>query len=197
MICAGDEAGKAGSCPGDSGGPLMKFDYDSNCYKLVGVLHGSKDACDEGDNVLDEPGLYTRLEDPQIFSFLQKALTYIDNAHYNAKYGYLSEISTFHGSMTNPNPIVGTNGSTVLHVAAEHDQYYIVQDYLEKFDLNDLILIDEQGQTPLHRAAANGHWYIVDLWKQFGLDMNTIDVNGQTPLDLAEQNGHSSLYDLF
>ena len=197
LICAGDEAGSAGSCPGDSGGPLMKFDYEASCYKLVGILHGSKDACDEGDNILDEPGLYTRLEDPDIFNFLQKASGYIDNAHYNAMYGYTDEIVSFHSSMTNPNPVVARNGSTTLHIAAEHGQYYLVKEFLDKLDLEALPITDNQGQTPLHRAASKGHWYIVDLWRQFGLSMNTTDNNGNTPLDLAEQNGHSSIVNLF
>ena len=72
-ICAGDARGDVGSCKGDSGGPLIYYNSraDPPFYLLIGVLHGSSDQCE--DERTDAPGIFARVNHPEIFDFIRKA----------------------------------------------------------------------------------------------------------------------------
>ena len=65
--------GGFGSCPGDSGGPLMRFDVASDPprYVQVGVVHGAVRRC--GDRRF--PGIYARLEDPDVMAFIRREIS--------------------------------------------------------------------------------------------------------------------------
>ena len=168
----------------------MKFLYEQNRYEVIGILHGSRDDC--RDNRIDQPSLYTRLEDPEISTFLREALTYHKEASYNAQYGYKSALEKFHRSMTNRNFILDKNGTTVLHVAAKHGQKSIVENFMKNWknysiDLSQLK--DSNGQTPMHFAASNGHSgtldHLISALKSEEINVNPPGNNGVTPLHLA------------
>ena len=69
-MCAGYEVGGFGACPGDSGGPLMRYVTDTATPKYVqlGIVQGGVNVC--GDKLF--PDIYTRIEDPEVFNFIQR-----------------------------------------------------------------------------------------------------------------------------
>jgi len=70
VLCAGDDFGKQGSCHGDSGGPLLFHNWETNSWIQFALVQGAVKDC--GD--IDYPGIYIRLEDPSIFSFIHSFL---------------------------------------------------------------------------------------------------------------------------
>ena len=73
LICAGDVTSSAfGTCPGDSGAPLLTDDFDRESeevvYKVLGVLHGGVDACDNSEY----PAIYTRITTPKIYKWIKE-----------------------------------------------------------------------------------------------------------------------------
>ena len=77
------QRGEVGSCPGDSGAPLVKYmsHKEKPYYQLIGVLHGSSDRCQK-ETAVSAPGLYARVDHPEILSFIvnaKKGKIMIDN----------------------------------------------------------------------------------------------------------------------
>ncbi len=70
ILCAGSDVGGQGSCKGDSGGPLLFYDKDTDNWIQFALVQGVARDC--GD--IDYPGIYIRLEDPAIFSFIRSFL---------------------------------------------------------------------------------------------------------------------------
>lgn len=70
LLCAGDVIGTQGSCHGDSGGPLLYHDWETDSWVQFALVQGGIRDC--GDK--DFPGIYVRLEDPEIFSFIHSIL---------------------------------------------------------------------------------------------------------------------------
>ena len=58
-----------GSCKGDSGGPIVVHLTDSphERYVLIGLVVGGFGKCGDGST----PGIYVRIEDPEIYRFIQ------------------------------------------------------------------------------------------------------------------------------
>ncbi len=72
VFCVGDENGKRGPCRGDSGGPIVRFDFDGKTsvrrYVQLGVVHGAVGSC-----ASDEfPGIYGRLKDADVLRWIKK-----------------------------------------------------------------------------------------------------------------------------
>ena len=59
-----------GSCPGDSGSPAIRKNHRNEAYEQVAVVHGSVGSC-RADIF---PTVFTRLDDPNIFQFVNKHL---------------------------------------------------------------------------------------------------------------------------
>jgi len=70
ILCAGEDTGPQGSCKGDSGGPLMYLDSDIDRWIQIATVHGGIRDC--GD--VDFPGLYIRLDDPNVFNFINSVI---------------------------------------------------------------------------------------------------------------------------
>jgi secreted trypsin-like serine protease len=70
VLCAGTDVGTQGSCKGDSGGPLLSNDWETKKWIQFAIVQGAVRDC--GDS--EYPGIYTRLEDPAIFSFISSVL---------------------------------------------------------------------------------------------------------------------------
>jgi secreted trypsin-like serine protease len=71
ILCAGASLGSQGSCKGDSGGPLMYQDDINEKWIQIATVQGGIRNC--GD--LEYPGLYIRLDDPNVFSFIKSVLS--------------------------------------------------------------------------------------------------------------------------
>ena len=69
IMCAGAE-GPQGSCKGDSGGPLMYHNLETDQWIQIAIVQGGIRNCGDADY----PGLYIRLDDPDILSFIKTAL---------------------------------------------------------------------------------------------------------------------------
>lgn len=74
QMCAGGEK-DVDSCPGDSGGPLMYFNYDVNRFVSAGIVSLGKNqpgklACGEEGF----PGVYTRTD--QYVDWIRNAMRY-------------------------------------------------------------------------------------------------------------------------
>ncbi len=78
ILCAGATVGSQGSCRGDSGGPLMYQDSLMDHWIQIAIVQGAIRDC--GDP--EYPGLYVRLDDPNILSFIKSAL----NLNFNSNY---------------------------------------------------------------------------------------------------------------
>ena len=70
ILCAGEDTGNQGSCKGDSGGPLMYLDSDTERWIQIATVHGGIRDC--GD--VDFPGLYIRLDDPSVLNFINSVI---------------------------------------------------------------------------------------------------------------------------
>ena len=71
VICASDIFNSAkGTCPGDSGAPLIKSKRDRKTFQirktLVAVLHGGLEKCDNSVY----PAIYTRITTPKIWNWI-------------------------------------------------------------------------------------------------------------------------------
>ena len=71
-MCAGNKAFRQGSCKGDSGGPLVIFNTIESQYVQVGVVSGGISLDDCGND--DMPGVYTRLDHPEIIEFIENQI---------------------------------------------------------------------------------------------------------------------------
>ena len=75
LICAGDKFSSSfGTCPGDSGAPLLTDFFDPKseefAYKLLGVLHGGVVNCDNSEY----PAIYTRISTPKIYKWIKEKI---------------------------------------------------------------------------------------------------------------------------
>ena len=64
------EVSDYGSCEGDSGGPIVRFDPETNRFQLIGIVQGGIGTC--GDPSF--PAIYVRIEDTEIFNFLTQGM---------------------------------------------------------------------------------------------------------------------------
>ena len=69
-MCAGFEHG-GGSCKGDSGGPLLKYDHNTLEYKQIGIVQGGVSNC--GDQYFHN--IYVRVDEGQILNFINTVTT--------------------------------------------------------------------------------------------------------------------------
>ena len=68
LLCAASTVADQGSCKGDSGGPLMSFDWKTRRWILVASVEGQIGPCGNRDY----PGIYVRISQEDVFSFIQE-----------------------------------------------------------------------------------------------------------------------------
>ena len=66
----GDDFNGFGSCEGDSGGALTRFNANKDSFEQIGIVQGGVGSC--GDRKM--PGIYIRLKDGEIWSFIQEKI---------------------------------------------------------------------------------------------------------------------------
>ncbi len=69
ILCAG-AGGNQGSCKGDSGGPLVSQDFETDRWIQIATVQGAIRDCGDADY----PGLYIRLDDPNVFNFIDTTI---------------------------------------------------------------------------------------------------------------------------
>lgn len=77
------------------------------------------------------------------------------------------------------------NGTTPLHVMAEHNHWQLAKLLLDK-NPNCINLFTSSKATPLHYAATYGHEEIAYLLLDYGADLYFENSFSQTPLDVAK-----------
>lgn len=85
------------------------------------------------------------------------------------------------------------NGSTLLHLAAEHNLPNMAQEILSLDGGKELIVKKTLGFTPTYYAAFNGYHQVVQALLQTEKGRGTLeekDVNGWTPMHWAAYKNH-------
>eukprot|EP00093_Oithona_nana_P001722 01722.XXX_6882_7420_1 [CDS] Oithona nana genome sequencing. len=75
FFCAGNLNGRTSTCSGDSGGPLVKETLSATndyFFKLVGVLHGSKNSNCAIRRPTSHPSMFSNLEHQKNFDFISQ-----------------------------------------------------------------------------------------------------------------------------
>ena len=67
LLCAASPVADQGSCKGDSGGPLMIYDWKTRRWTLVASVEGQIGECGNRDY----PGIYVRISQKEVLSFIQ------------------------------------------------------------------------------------------------------------------------------
>ena len=86
LMCAGSSATIQGSCKGDSGGPLVIFNTPNYRYIQVGVVVGGLIQDCGSKESRHHPGIYTRLDHPEIMNFLEAKLPQLGKKLLRKKY---------------------------------------------------------------------------------------------------------------
>ncbi|XP_021376771.1 uncharacterized protein LOC110465343 [Mizuhopecten yessoensis] len=84
------------------------------------------------------------------------------------------------------------NGSTVLHIAAEHGNVPLVKTLVQ--GISDLVkTVDDEGRTAMHFAAAGGNADVFDLLLQAGLTPEPAPNSSNSVLHVAAYKAHVDL----
>ncbi|KAJ6004873.1 hypothetical protein N7540_012672 [Penicillium herquei] len=81
-------------------------------------------------------------------------------------------------------------------LAAMHGLSSVVQEFLERPDVDIESQDSRYGQTPLSWAAESGHDTVVSLLLSAKADIESQDSSGRTPLSQAARNGHDTVVSL-
>ena len=90
------------------------------------------------------------------------------------------------------NPVAGTSGLTLLHVAAAHGKLDICGFIIGKVEDKNPVTWPGK-ETPLHFAAEYGHLSVYKLLSEHVVDKNPKNLVDNTPLHQAAQNGHLAI----
>ena len=77
-----------------------------------------------------------------------------------------------------------TDGSSVLHYAAEYGNFNVLEELLKKGAKINL-QTREEGDTPLHKACMMGNHFVVEKLLQYQAKFTTKNNEGYTPLELT------------
>ncbi len=69
-MCAGLKEVRQGACAGDSGSPLMHYDFSRVGYVQIATVEGGVGVC--GDERY--PGIFVRLDHPSIWNFIASTI---------------------------------------------------------------------------------------------------------------------------
>lgn len=87
--------------------------------------------------------------------------------------------------------VVGGQGFTALHIAANHGSDEIVKILLE--NRANIRVINEYGDTPLHTAVINGHIETVKTLITNGAPLDIKNEDGRTPFECAIDCQHQDI----
>lgn len=213
IVCAGGAiTGNYGSCKGDSGSPLFQFSQSKLKFVQQGIVSGGIGSC--GDPRY--PSIYVRLEDPEIFNFIQSILK--DNLVHskstpttpvkppkpakpsNSKVALdpkgqsameRNMVLTASKAINNGRKVdqQDRNGRSLLWRTAEMGVFPAARILVE--NRADLNMADNLGVTPLHVASEKGYTSLVSLLVNFNASVNITDHRGMSPLSYAAKSGNA------
>ena len=68
LLCSIASSEELGTCPGDSGGPLIYYNQDTDKNLQIGIVFGSLQECSDQNY----PSLYARLDNYYILNFIRE-----------------------------------------------------------------------------------------------------------------------------
>ena len=68
LLCSIASSEELGTCPGDSGSPLVYYDQDADKNLQIGIVYGSLQECSDQNY----PSLYARLDNYYILNFIRE-----------------------------------------------------------------------------------------------------------------------------
>lgn len=196
LSCSGHANGGYGSCKGDSGSPLVKFEYGDPYprYVQLGVIVGGVGACGNRDY----PSTYTRIEDFEVMNFINAVLKRSNPFGRSLLRSTNSSVPVFSNAKT------ADEIQEILRSRFSQELGEVFASVLIKQASERLIELDEDldfsfdvsGTTLVHEAV---RYNSMDTFKNLiwnGADLDNQNDFDQTPLHLAAELGRKEMIEL-
>ncbi|KAI6171416.1 Kallikrein-4 [Aphelenchoides bicaudatus] len=175
MICV-NEYENAGSCEGDSGGPLL-CSNNKEYQKQHGIVSFGLSGCKTGISSYTDVAKMSSWIYDHVESTITRQLLDAKNITTALIEQTLKKFSQKNFDLL-LSKLNGTNWTdedqdTLLHIAAEYDYYEAAKALIAK-DPSIVNATDKYHETPLHMAASNGQCDIVKLLLDKGADVNAL-----------------------
>lgn len=181
-----------GPCKGDSGSPLVRFDFSGSGsqpkYVITGIVQGGVGRC--GDDKF--PSIFVRVEDPEVYNFIAKTI---------GVQGSTSQVSAVSQRIRTTTTTTTRSPPTTTTPSSEQGLKKVVglaQDALYevfKLTISQGVPIDEpnnEGNTHLLTTAKVGNLKTVKLLVDTGANINRVNNLGQNAVLMAARNNGTS-----
>ncbi|TRY69224.1 hypothetical protein TCAL_01394 [Tigriopus californicus] len=196
VMCAGHSNGGYGSCKGDSGSPLVKFESGEPYprYVQLGVIVGGVGQCGNRDF----PSTYTRVEDFEVMNFINAVLKRSNPSARSLLDGTMSSAPVFSeaDTMEQVQEILRNRFSQELGDVFASVLIKQASERLIELDEDLDFPFDVSGTTLIHEAV---RFNSLDTFKTLiwnGADLDSQNDFDQTPFHLAAELGRSDMIQL-